>query len=160
MEETKKYEKVWGNEEWVANNDKYCGKILNLNKGFRCSIHYVRNAQRCCISDHPKIQSKSRYLKRYKIQGFFDHKNKHETFYILNGKVLMEIWNKEDKSKFRVMGSGEIQVIEPYMKHRFTGLEKSQIIEFSTHHEEEDSYRDTPSGQVDLNKLNKDFNLK
>jgi len=39
------------------------------------------------------------------------------------------------------------------MKHRFTGLENSEIMEFSTHHEDEDSYRDELSGKVDLNKI-------
>ena len=34
------HEKVWGREEWIANNHKYCGKKLILNKGKRCSLHY------------------------------------------------------------------------------------------------------------------------
>jgi mannose-6-phosphate isomerase-like protein (cupin superfamily) len=109
-------EKVWGSEEWIVNRD-YCGKILNLKKGFRCSIHY--------------------------------HKNKDETFYILSGKVLMEVDGER-----KIMKPGEVQLIEPNQKHRFTGLEDSKIIEFSTHHEDEDSYRDEVSGEVDLNDLN------
>ena len=44
-------------------------------------------------------------------------------------------------------------LIEPNTKHRFTGLEDSEIIEFSTHHEDSDSYRDELSGKVDLDKL-------
>ena len=32
-------EKVWGHEEWIVNNDKYCGKKLVIKKGFRCSMH-------------------------------------------------------------------------------------------------------------------------
>jgi|GEM_PF-774521 quercetin dioxygenase-like cupin family protein len=32
-------EKVWGHEEWIVNNDKYCGKRLIVKKGFRCSMH-------------------------------------------------------------------------------------------------------------------------
>lgn len=31
--------KVWGHEEWIVNNSKYCGKKLVLKKGFRCSMH-------------------------------------------------------------------------------------------------------------------------
>lgn len=110
------HKKVWGREEWIVNTDKYCGKILELNKGYRCSMHY--------------------------------HKNKDETFYILGGEVLLEL-----NGSSRVMKKGDIQRIEPWIKHRFTGLKKSKIIEFSTHHEEEDSYRETQSGKVDLNKL-------
>ena len=58
MSEIKKVDKVWGSEEWIVNNDKYCGKILNLKKGFRGSVHH--------------------------------HKNKNETFYLLEGRVLLE----------------------------------------------------------------------
>ena len=76
------------------------------------------------------------------------HKNKDETFYILKGKVLMETDNKK-----QIMTEGDSIIIAPNTKHRFTGLENSEIIEFSTHHEDEDSYRDELSGKVDLNKI-------
>ncbi len=108
----KTVEKVWGNEEWIVNRD-YCGKILNLNKGFRCSLHY--------------------------------HKNKDETFYVLEGKVLMEIAGKN-----KIMHPGDVQLVEPGQKHRFTGLIDSKILEFSTHHEDEDSYRDEVSGKIEI----------
>jgi len=76
------------------------------------------------------------------------HKNKDETFYITKGRVLMEIDNKK-----QIMLPGDSILITPNMKHRFTGLEDSEIIEFSTHHEDYDSYRDEESGKVDLSKL-------
>jgi quercetin dioxygenase-like cupin family protein len=76
------------------------------------------------------------------------HKNKDETFYILKGKVLMETDNSN-----RVMLPGHSILITPNTKHRFTGLEDSEIMEFSTHHEDSDSYRDEVSGKVDLDKL-------
>lgn len=31
--------KVWGFEEIGVSSEKYCGKLLHLKKGFRCSIH-------------------------------------------------------------------------------------------------------------------------
>ena len=31
---------VWGKEECIVNNVKYCGKRMMVNKGFRCSMHY------------------------------------------------------------------------------------------------------------------------
>jgi len=111
----KKVPKVWGEEIWLANYD-YCGKLLILNKGFRCSMHF--------------------------------HKNKDETFYINKGKVLMEIDNES-----RIMLPGDSVRLTQRKKHRFTGLENSEIIEFSTHHEDSDSYRDEKSGKVDLDNL-------
>ena len=32
--------KGWGREVWIANNDLYCGKILEIKKGKRCSLHF------------------------------------------------------------------------------------------------------------------------
>jgi mannose-6-phosphate isomerase-like protein (cupin superfamily) len=32
--------KGWGREVWIANNDLYCGKILEIRKGQRCSLHF------------------------------------------------------------------------------------------------------------------------
>jgi len=35
----KTVKKIWGEELWVINTKKYCGKILKLKKGFFSSIH-------------------------------------------------------------------------------------------------------------------------
>ena len=37
--------KVWGKEQWLVNCDKYCGKILYLDKGATSSYHYHREKQ-------------------------------------------------------------------------------------------------------------------
>ena len=107
----KTVQKVWGSEDWIVNNKRYCGKILNLNKGYRCSLH--------C------------------------HKEKEETFYVLEGKVLMQIENA-----MKTMKPGESIDIHKGVYHRFTGLEDSKIIEFSTQHKDEDSYRTELSGKA------------
>jgi quercetin dioxygenase-like cupin family protein len=114
------HEKAWGREIWVANNEKYCGKILELKKGYRCSVHH--------------------------------HKKKDETFYILSGKVLMEAYGKKN-----VMKRGDALRILPNTKHRFTGLCDGKILEISTHHEEEDSYREEGmlSGEVPKHEFEK-----
>lgn len=107
--------KVWGEEKWIVNRD-YCGKLLTLKKGYRCSMHF--------------------------------HKVKDETFYINKGRVLMEV-----DDNVLIMNKGDSLLIEPFTKHRFTGLEDSEIFEFSTHHEDSDSYRDEKSGAIELSKL-------
>lgn len=33
-------QKLWGQEDWVVNNEFYCGKVLYLRPGFQCSLHY------------------------------------------------------------------------------------------------------------------------
>jgi len=35
----KTVKKLWGKEEIIVNKE-YCGKMLTLNKGFMCSLHY------------------------------------------------------------------------------------------------------------------------
>ena|SRR3989344_1763119 len=120
----KKIDKLWGSEEWIVNTKDYCGKILNLKKGFRGSIHY--------------------------------HKNKHETFYLLEGKVLLELG---DELKKNILSVGNSVILEPGTKHRFTPLEDSKIIEFSTHHEDSDTYRDSKSEKVDINKIIKELKI-
>lgn len=107
--------KGWGKELWIHNDEKYCGKVLILNKGKRCSLHF--------------------------------HLKKHETFYISKGLVQMEIVENEDK-KILIMRPGDALEIPPGLKHRFTGIEDSEIMEFSTEHFEEDSYRLEAGDQI------------
>lgn len=106
------HNKVWGIEKWIVNTDKYCGKILVIDRARRSSIHY--------------------------------HEKKDETFYLLKGIVLLEINDGEEE----VMREDYIGEIHPETRHRFTGLEDSLIVEFSTHHEEIDSYRETESEKL------------
>lgn len=115
MQSIKIVPKEWGEEHWIVNRD-YCGKLLILKKGFRCSLHY--------------------------------HKNKDETFFVTKGKVLLEL----DGEKI-ILLPGEAQLVLPNQKHRFTGLRDSEIIEFSTHHEDSDSYREEYSGKLSSSEL-------
>lgn len=105
---SKQYKKVWGAETWLCNNSLYCGKILHLKKGYRCSLH--------------------------------SHRKKDEVFYILKGVVFMEAGEES-----REMYSGDAIRILPGVKHRFTGLTDAEILEISTQHFENDSYRITKS---------------
>ena len=36
----KKVSKKWGEEIWIINNERYCGKYLIINKGACSSLHY------------------------------------------------------------------------------------------------------------------------
>jgi quercetin dioxygenase-like cupin family protein len=86
------------------------------------------------------------------------HKIKEETFYVLSGKVFLETEFKEFKET-RLMEPGDIAHIKPEMWHRVTALVDSEIIEFSTHHIDEDSYRRTKSCKVNLKELKLDLYL-
>ena len=72
------------------------------------------------------------------------HKNKDEVFYVLSGKVLLEVGDD-----WRLLVAGDHQHIPPGVVHRFWGVEDAEMIEFSTHHEDEDSYRVEVSGSFE-----------
>jgi rfaE bifunctional protein kinase chain/domain len=71
------------------------------------------------------------------------HLEKNEVFYINKGLVLIQAYNQE-----KLLKPGDSLLIEPGTKHRYIGLTDAEIIEFSSHHKEDDSYRDEPSGRV------------
>ncbi len=82
------------------------------------------------------------------------HKIKDETWYILRGKVLVEIIDGDKKIE-RIMRQGDVQQIKPGIIHRISALTNSEVIEFSTHHMEEDSYRIELAGKVPADELEK-----
>lgn len=112
--------KVWGREEWIVNNAKYCGKKLIFLQGHRCSLHY--------------------------------HKIKEESFYILVGRIYLELV-EHGQHVARVMEPGDIAHIKPFAQHRITALTDAEVMEFSTFHMEEDSYRIEESGKIDIASL-------
>lgn len=44
-EEIKVVPKVWGEELWLVNSDKYCGKLLTINRGAESSYHYHKQKE-------------------------------------------------------------------------------------------------------------------
>lgn len=40
IREPKRVPKSWGYELWVANSPMYCGKLLHVDDGQQCSLHY------------------------------------------------------------------------------------------------------------------------
>ena len=37
--------KLWGKEEWLINSDRYCSKLLHINRGARSSYHYHKKKE-------------------------------------------------------------------------------------------------------------------
>lgn len=93
------------------------------------------------------------------------HRIKKETFFVVEGKMLVELYDRpfvviendlsvtieqlgiagELKMETVLMLDGDSLLIEPLTPHRFIGLaEETRFIEISTQHFEEDSYRIWP----------------
>jgi len=103
--------KGWGSETWLVNNDKYCGKILYFEKDKRLSWHY--------------------------------HLKKEETFYLQSGKLLVKFSMQDDLDRADevVLEEGDCFDVPVGLRHQMIALEESYLFEFSTHHEDEDSWR-------------------
>lgn len=89
-------------------------------------------------------------IKRGYQSSLHYHKIKKEVFYVNKGFILLEV----DKEK-KVLKPNDRVFIKPYTLHRFTGLTDAEIIEFSTFHTEEDSYRKTKSKKLSRKEFEK-----
>jgi N-acetylneuraminate synthase len=99
--------KTWGWEVEFENNDLYCGKEL------------------ICINE--KWSSKGK---------FHHHEVKDETFYVIQGELVLEIEGKRMHLKER-----EMFRIRPGVKHRFRSVGAvCRFIEVSTTHSDDDSF--------------------
>ncbi len=97
--------------------------------------HWIVNRDYC---------GKKLILRKNRRCSLHMHKEKDEVFYLQSGSVLLELGKKK-----YTMKPGDFVHVRANMYHRFTGLEDSEIMEFSTHHEEYDSYRKEFSGHVE-----------
>jgi mannose-6-phosphate isomerase-like protein (cupin superfamily) len=80
------------------------------------------------------------------------HVNKHETFYISSGYVLMETASKPYQDKIDQiwkLPTGFKITIPQHTIHRFSGIRNSNIFEISTFDDPNDSYRLTQSEYVE-----------
>jgi len=98
--------------------------------------HWIVNRDYC---------GKKLVLKRGHRCSLHYHKDKDEVFYVIAGRVLLELGSEEV-----ILVPGDHRRVAPGTVHRFTGLDDAEIIEFSTHHEDSDSYRVEVGGAVDL----------
>lgn len=103
--------KGWGREVWIANDALYCGKILEIRKGRRCSLHYH------------ELKTESFYLRAGKL------------------KVrVKESPDAEAHEEFE-LNAGDCLDIPRGLVHQMEALEDAELYEFSTQHFESDSYR-------------------
>ena len=115
MKEPQKFiSKTWGSELWFANNENYCGKLLIIN--------------------HEQWSSEGR---------FHYHEIKDETFFVIQGILLLEIANDEGEYQRTTLYENDSYRVMPGVKHRFSAGSEvpCKFIEASTHHEDSDSYR-------------------
>jgi mannose-6-phosphate isomerase-like protein (cupin superfamily) len=70
------------------------------------------------------------------------HASKHEAFYVLSGKALIKyIDTTTSEVRETVLEEGESFEIDRFLPHQIEATEELDIIESSTFHDDEDSYR-------------------
>ena len=105
------YPKGWGYEKWIVNKEDYCGKLLHMIKGKKCSWHYHT------------LKDETFYLQDGKI--------------LLKYSDDDDI----KKAKEIVLNRGDKFHIYRGLRHQMFALEDTDLFEFSTQHFEDDSYR-------------------
>ena len=106
--------KGWGREVWLVNNDLYCGKILEILKGKRCSLHFH------------KIKTESFFLRAGRLKV-----------------TVKESPSAAIVEQFE-LAAGECMDIPRGLVHQMEALEDSELFEFSTRHFDSDSNRIVP----------------
>jgi mannose-6-phosphate isomerase-like protein (cupin superfamily) len=108
-----KVEKQWGHEVWLANNK---------DEDYCGKILYIK--EDCSTSMH-------------------FHVNKHESFYILEGKLQIDILNTVTaKTHSKTIKKGEVFCMHRVTPHKLIAKDGPvKFIETSTYHEDSDSYR-------------------
>ena len=103
--------KGWGYEKWIVNTEEYCGKLLHLIKGKKCSWHYHK------LKDETFYLQEGKILVRYSDQD-----------------------NIED-AKELIMERGDKFHVYRGLRHQMFAIEDSDVFEFSTQHFDSDSNR-------------------
>lgn len=90
---------------------------------------------------------KRMHLKEQYHCSIHHHAKKDETLYVAGGLVWFESGDDPTNLTGVWMQDGDRIRIRPGTWHRFTGMRDSMMFEFSTHHEDKDSIRHSPSGK-------------
>lgn len=122
--------KVWGSEEEIVNNEKYCGKLLSVNKGWQSSLHYhpVKHETFLCLVGCVWLE-------------YIPDSTTASPYGTTTERMLLRGWARD---------AVEIPSNTP---HRFyADIEDALVVEFSTTHSDEDVVRLQESGPVEVKK--------
>ena len=104
-------EKGWGHEKWIVNKEEYCGQLLFLREGKRCSWHYH------------VLKDEVFYVQSGKILIKFSEDD-----------------DIEGASEL-ILNQGENFHVHRGLRHQMLALEDTELFEFSTQHFDSDSHR-------------------
>ena len=87
----KSVDKKWGRELWIVNNDKYCGKLLYVDKGAQSSYHYHQDKTETfyCLKGYILLTTKDKEFML--IEPYTLSPNTPHSFYGITDAVILEI---------------------------------------------------------------------
>jgi quercetin dioxygenase-like cupin family protein len=107
-------------------------------------VHKGWGSEKILFNDE-ELCGKVLYFNKGSEFSTHSHILKYEFFLVLKGKLQVTGINTEDASKYQIeLDRGEVLRVPRGAFHRIKALEESEIVEFSTHHEDSDSYRILP----------------
>lgn len=139
--------KNWGSEEWLVNNEKYCAKFLNLIKGFQCSVHYHIAKDETFYVLAGTVLLTYVNVKDYVgiVEPILSNGEQEYLVEVIKGQKQKLLSNLKTVE----LVAGQSFRVPPFLAHKFTSLtDNAKILEVSTTHYDEDSYRLTESGPV------------
>ena len=103
----------------------------------------------CQITHTPYAQTNAVFSKKNSVRGNFHyHKTAKEIFYVVSGKVTVEVYLENDKEKHS-FSSGEMFAINENVRHRFSYEEDTYLVVFySSRIELEDGSKDIISEEL------------
>ena len=104
--------KGWGREVWIANSPSYCGKILEIKKGKKCSLHFHKLKTESFISMRGRLKVR-----------------------------VKESHDQQEHSRSSSCVPGQCMDVPVGLVHQMEALEDSELFEFSTQHFDSDSHR-------------------
>ena len=104
-------EKGWGHEKWMVNGPEYCGKLLFIEEGKRCSWHYHE------LKDEVFYVQSGSVVVKYSA-----------------GDDL-------DAARQVVLSPGDNFHVYRGLRHQMIALKDTELFEFSTSHYDSDSHR-------------------
>src|SRR2546429_4045694 len=100
------------------------------------------------LVNEPEYCAKVLKIKQNCASSLHYHCIKKETFIVQSGTVRLEQRDLRGIPIDELLMPGESRTIEPNTPHRFSAKNKAEILEISTHHDEQDVIRIEPSGKA------------
>ena len=117
--------KGWGYELIFVNNE-YCGKLLHIVAGRKCSVHYH------------KLKHETFYLHKGAMTIFYHDDAKSVESFVKHKPDKLQIYDLMEKVNLH---QGQVFTVPVGRVHQMIAIEDCELFEFSTHDDPEDSYR-------------------